>query len=143
MPKSVPNAVIKFAEARAAGLSWSAAAREAGWSLDGLHRWIRRNQVAWYRELFRARRDARDSACDEAVAMLRVQLRNEEAKTKLAAASAVAKHFANSKPAMRSANNSNATSDIDRLVCNMTDSELTKLDQELDAIEEDVRVDSG
>jgi hypothetical protein len=146
MSKSIPNAVVKFAEARAAGSSWQAAARESGWSLDGLRRWIRKHPAAWYRELFRARRDARDSACDEAVAMLRVQLRDEEPKTKFEAANAVAKHFASGKVrkhAARSTKNDETSSESGVIQFSITESELAELEKEFQTEEEERRLDSG
>src|SRR5262245_58977171 len=146
MSKSIPNAVIKFAEARAQGSSWQAATRESGWSLKGLQRWIRKHPAAWYRELFRARRDARDSACDEAVAMLRVQLRDEEAKTKFEAANAVAKHFATGKVrrpcqsarkhTARSAKSDETSSESGVIQFSITEAELAELEQEIEAADQ-------
>lgn len=79
---------------RAAGASWSAAATEAGWGLAGLKTWIRDHPRLWARELGRARRDTQDAACDEAVSVLRKQLRGAEAQTILRAAIALAGRFA-------------------------------------------------
>ena len=94
---NIPIAIMRAAEARANGLSYAAAAKAATWSLEDLHRWIRKHEWEWYRVLHRARRDARDLACDEAVALLRQQLRDDEKKTIFNAADALAKRFATPK----------------------------------------------
>src|SRR5262249_18477181 len=59
----------------------------------GLRGWVRDHPGPWARALGRARREARDAACDEAVAMLRRQLRSEEDKTVFRAAAALAARF--------------------------------------------------
>ncbi len=92
--KTIPIPIILAAQARASGLSFKAAADAAGWPLDDLHCWIRKNAKQWYRALHQSRRDTRDSACDEAVAMMRQQLRDAEKKTIFNAADALAKRFA-------------------------------------------------
>jgi hypothetical protein len=97
----LPTAILRAADARAQGLSWAAAANEAGWNLPGLRSWIRAHRSLWARELGRARRETHDAACDEAVTMLRRQLRAQTEKTILTAATALAARLApnKSKPA--------------------------------------------
>jgi len=97
MSRKIPIAVIKAAEARAQGNSWEATAAASGWPLDQLRLWIRKRTRQWDQAIGRARREARDSACDEAVATLRVQLRDKKTKTKCEAANVVARHFAKGK----------------------------------------------
>ncbi len=90
MNDDIPLPVMRAAEARANGLSMTAAATTGGWTIDGLRRWINRHSAVWYRVLKRARCDARDAACDEAVAYLRKHLRADEDKTSLQAAGGTA-----------------------------------------------------
>lgn len=80
MLDEVPNAILRAADARAQRLSW-AAAEQAGWQLPGLRAWIRRNRSLWHRVLGQARSEIHDATCDEAVTMLRRQLRASEPET--------------------------------------------------------------
>jgi hypothetical protein len=98
MNDAVPNAILRAAEARAQGLSWSAAAEQAGWQLPGLRAWIRRNRKSWHRVLGQARSEIHDAACDEAVTMLRRQLRASEPETAIAAATALTARLGKPKP---------------------------------------------
>ena len=92
----IPEPVARAAEVRAHGGSWQKAAEEAMWSLGGLKTWIRNHEAIWARELGRARREARESACDEAVAVLRRQLRTDDARAMLTAADKLTARFAGS-----------------------------------------------
>ncbi len=96
--ESMPKSVIRAAEARAQGWSWTTAAKEAGWTLHGLRQWIRQHESSWFRELYRARREAHAAACDEAIAILRQQLRSTEDKTTFQAASTLATKLPTRKP---------------------------------------------
>ncbi len=55
--------------------------------------WIHNHPRKWYRELFRARYDTRDAACDEAVTALRTQLRVGKKDELIRAASSLASNF--------------------------------------------------
>ncbi|MFL5327339.1 MAG: hypothetical protein ACJ8C4_00355 [Gemmataceae bacterium] len=85
------------------GASWSAASAEAGWSVAGLKKWIRDHPQIWARELGRFRRENQEAAGDEAVAVLRKQLRATEAKTVLQAAVVLAGRFAPRRGPVRKA----------------------------------------
>src|SRR5262245_60114715 len=137
MSRKTPIAVIKAAEARALGNSWEAAASASGWPLDQLRRWIRKRHSQWDRVLFRARRDARDSACDEAVPPLRVHLRDKKSKPKIDAATAVANHFSLPESKRRPAKSQKASSESDKIHVTSTESELTELEKEIEASEEE------
>ena len=132
----LPIPVIQAAEARALGGSWSAAAEAAGWSVDGLRKWILARQRVWCREVGRARREARDSACDEAVAMLRKQLRAKEAKTILLAASAIARQFAPPRgrsPSAKAKNDSAGLLDV------WTEAELKEFERNMREMDDEDR----
>jgi hypothetical protein len=97
MPHSTPNAIARAAEIRAHGGSWPAAAETARWTEYGLRRWIRSHPALWAREVGRARRESRDEACDESVAVLRRKLRDDADKTALDAAKILGGQFAPKK----------------------------------------------
>jgi hypothetical protein len=138
---NVPNAVIRAAEARATGWSWPAAAKEAGWTLTGLRRWIRDHEKLWYRELYRARREARDIACDEAVAVLRKQLRAEEDKTTFQAAATLATKVGSRAGQRRAAKAGAAPTTMTELLDAMTEDEWAAFEPHVDAAEEADRIE--
>lgn len=123
MCDDVPEPVLRAAEVRAHGGSWQLAADEAQWSLAGLRTWIRRHQALWARELGRARREARNAACDEAVATLRKHLRTREAKASLGAASTLTARFAGPDVKKSGESSANSMLEIQRL----SDEELAAL----------------
>lgn len=98
MLDDVPNAILRAAEARSQGLSWPAAAEQAGWQLPGLRACIRRNRKSWHRVLGQARCEIHDAACDEAVTMLRRQMRTEDPETAISAATALTARLGKPKP---------------------------------------------
>src|SRR5437870_3098760 len=77
MNARIPKSITRAAAARARGSSWDVAAQEAGWPKHDLQGWITRHKLQWHRALNLARWEARDAACDEAVSVLRVQLRED------------------------------------------------------------------
>jgi hypothetical protein len=127
MHNDVPQAVIRAAEARAQGSSWPVAAEKSGWELPGLRAWIDRHQQQWAREYGRARREAHDTAGDEAVTVLRRKLRDEESKTVLAAATALAGRFAAKKGKPRAAPARNETDGMDDWLATLSDDQLGRI----------------
>lgn len=91
--RGLPPGVIAAVQLRAQGYAWEACASAAGWTVAELHTWVHHHQRLWYRELFRARRDIRDGACDEAVSMLRTKLRKGDDDLVLRAANSLASNF--------------------------------------------------
>jgi hypothetical protein len=139
MNDDIPLPVIRAAEARALGSSLSAAAAEAGWALSGLRRWINRHPAVWYRALARARRDARDAACDEAVAFLRKHLRADEDKTSLQAAGSLTSRFAGTKDKPRATLPKDDLDQLRQLMAEVPAGVTTQLDLHLQASEEEGR----
>ncbi len=91
--RGLPPAALLAIQKRAQGGSYEACAAAAGWTVAELHTWIHYHRKTWYRELFRARYDIRDAACDEAVTALRTQLRVCEHDELTRAASSLASNF--------------------------------------------------
>ncbi len=89
----IPAWVVRAAEMRAQGGSINAAADAAGKTANRLLHWIRGHKPQWFAALQSARRETRDAACDEAIAMLRKQLRDKEAKSIYQAAASLSKTF--------------------------------------------------
>jgi hypothetical protein len=127
MMSDVPNAIARAAEARALGGSWVTAAAAARWTLAGVRRWIRDNESSWFRELYRARREAHDAARDEAVAVLRQQLRADEAKTTLQAAAALATKLPTRKTVERDQETDGDKYPAAKVLRSMSDEELERL----------------
>lgn len=93
MQNFVPTWVLRAADVRAQGASLDAAAEAAGKTTNQLLKWIRWHKRQWFAALQSARRETRDAACDEAIAMLRKQLRDKEAKSIYQAAASLSKTF--------------------------------------------------
>ncbi len=91
--RGVPPGALLAIHKRAQGGSYEACAAAAGWTVAQLHTWIHNHRIRWYRELFRARHDIRDAACDEAVTALRTQLRVGKKDELIRAASSLASNF--------------------------------------------------
>jgi hypothetical protein len=132
MHDDVPEAVVRAAEARAQGLSWPAAAEQAGWELHGLRCWIRRYAAQWARVYGRARREAHDAAGDEAVTMLRRRLRDGDAKTVLAAATALIARFAAGKSKPRAAKGPDPDAAMDEWLRGLSEPQVGQLIRQLD-----------
>jgi len=138
MTHSVPKPVTLAAEARARGASWPAAAEEAKWELAGLRLWVRDHPREWARTLGRARRDNRDAACDEAVAVLRRQLRSDTDKTAFQAAAALAGRFGQARRRAAPADKAEADDPVQAYYDGLTDDERQDLAAALD---EDERIE--
>ena len=135
----VPPEIFRAAEARAMGASWEAAAMRAGWEMAGLRAWIRRHLPLWYRALARARRDQQTAACDEAVAVLRKHLRNDEAKSCLRAAESLTATFSPMKPARRKPVPIDDNEQFMRMLEAVPEGVTTRLELHLATGEEEVR----
>jgi len=88
MPELV-ELIVAAARARAGGSSWAAAAAKVGRSADTVRRWPKSHALLWARALAEAQHDVLEEARAEAVGALRLQLRSDDDKVKLAAAKAL------------------------------------------------------
>jgi hypothetical protein len=137
MNDEAPNWILRAADTRAQGGSMLAAAEACGKPHGCLRHWIRLHKRAWFRVLQSARREARDSACDEAVARLRQQLRADEQKAIFEAAAAIAKNFPLPELKPRPGRPSGDADPLHEWMTAVPDGVTTRVDQHLQASEEE------
>src|SRR5262245_63146474 len=88
----VEELLLRAAELRAAGSSWSATARQIETDEPELRDLCRLHHAAYRRMLRAARRDVTDEAASEALLCLRRLLRSDDDRTCSAAANAILKY---------------------------------------------------